>query len=262
MKKVALITGGTSGIGAAFARFLAAEKFDLVLVARDEARLQSAASELQSNFGVHVETIVADLSTDIGVTAVEDRIANDDAPIDMLINNAGFGISGKFIDSPIADHVKVLRVNGEAVLRLTHVAMRVMLGRGSGDIVNVGSVAAFTPGLRPSSTYAASKAFVVALSEGLAPVLEGTGVHMSALCPGFVKTEFHTRAGIKASERPGFLWLAPDMVAAAALRDHRAGRVISVPGAAYKVIVFGVKLVPSSLVRLIARFIGRHSHKQ
>lgn len=256
----ALITGASSGIGVAFAEVFAAEGYDLFLVARNKERLDAVAQDLKIRFDVNTRVVVADLVTDEGIAIVEDLLASSNPAIDFLVNNAGFGHKGVFHETSVEEHVDVLRVNALAVLRLTHAAMKAMLPRKEGNIINVASVAAFTPGVRPSSTYAASKAFVAALTEGLAPSALGTGVHLSAVCPGWTRSEFHSRAGIGMSKLPGFMWLSPTEVAECAVRDHRAGKVLTVPGVVYKIILGMSRAAPRPLVRTFSRIAGRLSH--
>ena len=254
----ALVTGGTSGIGAAFARQLAAEGHDLVLVARDVDRLEATAAALRSAHGVAVEVLPADLAVESDTTAVRTRLSDvDRRPIDMLVNSAGIGLPGRFWETPLADQERMFHLNCTAVLRLSHAALRAMVPRGHGDTVVVSSVSGFAPTVRGS--YGASKAWATAFAESLSGQLAGTGVHASAVAPGFVRTEFHGRAGLDMSRVPGFLWLDPAEVAATALRDHRAGKVLSVPGAQYKAIVAASRLVPPSLNRRVTDLFRRRA---
>lgn len=258
MTSCALITGATSGIGAAFARRLAAGGADLVLVARDEQRLATTKAELLGRYDVSVETISADLATREGLDATMARLHDLDKPVDLLVNNAGFGLKGTFTGVEAADHRKMIDVNISAVVELSHAALRTMEQIGRGGILNVASVAAFAPGFRPSATYAATKAFVIAFTEGLAASLRAPAVHVMALCPGFVRSEFHQRAGISMSSLPSWLWLEPDAVAAAALEDFRRNKVISVPGAQYKVLAAFMKHLPRAVIRRGSRHFGKH----
>ena len=249
MPSTALVTGSTVGIGAAFARALAAEGSDLVLVARDAARLESIAAELRDRYRVAVEVLPADLTDREASRAVEARLADADRPVDVLINNAGMGLKGRFWETELADQERMLALNCTAVLRLTHAALRVMVPRGAGDVLIVSSTAGFAPGSR--GAYAATKAWATAFAEAISGQVAPYGVRLSVLAPGFVHTEFHQRAGLDMSRLPAALWLQPDRVVADALRDHRAGKVVSVPGVQYKVIVAASRLVPPTLTRRV-----------
>jgi hypothetical protein len=245
------VTGATAGIGAAFARRLAAEGWHLVLVARDAERLRSIAAELADARGVTVATLAADLTTTAGCAAVEQRLLDRAEPIDLLINNAGISINGSFLRTDPADEERMLDLNVRAVLRLTHAALPGMVDRGQGGIINVSSVSGFAA-VMPGSTYPASKAWVTNFSESLALAVRGSGVRVLALCPGYTRTEFHERAGINMSRTPEWMWLSADEVAGAALRDLRRGRLVSVPGWRYKAAVFGMRHAPTSLLRRVA----------
>ncbi|WP_371500846.1 SDR family oxidoreductase [Kitasatospora sp. NBC_00374] len=237
----ALITGATAGIGAAFARRLAKDGRDLVLVARDAGRLAATAEELAKKYGVQVETLRADLATDEGIGAVEDRLRDGERPVDILINNAGFGNRGAYLTVPLQQELDMLKVHVEAILRTTGAALPGMRERGRGGIVNVASVAAFLP----RGTYGASKAWVVSFTQGVARDLGGSGVRLQALCPGFTRTEFHQRAGMGTSNVPAWGWLSADRVVDESLRDLARGRSVSVPGKRYKAIVALARLLPS-----------------
>ncbi|MEU4094691.1 SDR family oxidoreductase [Streptomyces sp. NPDC026673] len=248
-----LITGATAGIGAAFARRLANDGHALVLVARDEQRLEECAAELRRAYAVTVEVLPADLSTDKGIEAVEARLRDRERPVGVLVNNAGFGNRGAFGDVPMADELTMLKVHCEAVLRLTGAATGAMRERGRGFVINVASVAAFVP----RGTYGASKAWVVSFTQGLARELAGTGVRLLALCPGFVRTEFHERAGMDTGNIPGWAWLDADKVVAAAVRDLARGRSLSVPDPRYKAAVAAAKLAPSGAFGRVSTKAGR-----
>jgi uncharacterized protein len=251
-RPVALITGPTSGIGAGFARRYAVDGYDLVLVARDADRLQRLAAELHDEAGAEVEVLVADLAVEADRAKIADRLA---AGVRVLVNNAGFGTSGEFWNSDMALLQSQLDVNVTAVMQLTHAALPPMLAAHEGTVINVASVAGLLPGR--GSTYSASKAWVIAFSEGLANGLAGTGVGVHALCPGFVHTEFHERAGIEMSGTPSFLWLEVDDVVRECMADVAKGKVVIVPGLQYKALTTGGRIVPRNLVRAMSKVVGR-----
>ncbi|KRE60442.1 SDR family oxidoreductase [Nostocoides sp. Soil756] len=241
----ALVTGASAGIGRAFALRLAREGSDLVLVARDRARLERMAAELRAQHGVQVEVLVADLSDRPQTEEVCRRLADPERPVDLLVNNAGFGLRRSFLDNDLREEETGLDVMVRAVLLTSHAAGRAMRERGRGAILNVSSVASFIA----NGTYSAEKAFVTVFSEGLASELAGTGVTVTAVCPGFTRTEFHDRARMRISALPEALWLDADVVVAQALADVAAGRVLSVPGVQWKVVTALVRAAPRPLVR-------------
>lgn len=246
----ALITGATAGIGAAFARRLARDGLDLVLVARNAEKLTQTAERLQQDYGVTVEVLQADLADDEGISRVEERLRQG---VDLLVNNAGFGNQGTFLNVPVEDELRMLKVHCEAVLRLTYAALPGMRERRKGGVVNVASVAAFFS----RGTYSASKAWVVSFSQGVAQDIKDPNVKVMALCPGFVHTEFHERAGMDVSGIPEALWLNADDVVATALSDLGKGVQICVPGARYKAIVGLGKFVPRNLAGKLSSRTGR-----
>lgn len=250
--RTALVTGATAGIGAAFVRRLARDGYDLVTVARDAARLDRAAAEIRTAYGIAVEVLAADLATEAGREAVADRVADDARPVDLLINNAGLSLNTPFLRSTVALETQLLSVNVHAVMRLTLAAVPAMVARGHGSVINVSSVAGFGAAM-PGSTYPASKAWVTNFSQSVGLSVGTFGVRVMALCPGYVRTEFHQRAGIDMSKTPEWLWLDADEVANDAMRDLRRGKMVSVPGWKYKVAVFGLRHLPRSLLTRVAR---------
>ncbi|AKH84342.1 short-chain dehydrogenase [Streptomyces sp. CNQ-509] len=251
----ALITGSTAGLGAAFARRLAASGYDLVLVARTAERLHAQAAELHERYGVETSVLPADLAAEEGIAAVEKRLGEAGAgqPVDLLVNNAGFGLKGRFLQVTLADELTMLKVHCEAVLRLTTAAAAAMRERSRGAVVNVASVAAFVP----RGTYGASKSWVVQFTQGVARDLAGSGVRLMVLCPGFIRTEFHERAGMGTDDIPGWMWLDADKVAAEGLRDLRRGRTVSIPDPRYKALMGAAKLVPRGLLGRVSTGAGR-----
>ncbi|NGN67250.1 SDR family oxidoreductase [Streptomyces sp. A7024] len=249
----ALITGSTAGIGAAFARRLAADGYDLVLVARDSERLRKQARELTDRHRIEAEVLSADLAEDAGIASVEARLASTDRPVGLLVNNAGFGNKGRYLEVPMADELRMLKVHCEAVLRLTSAAVPGMRDRGRGGVINVASVAAFVP----RGTYGASKAWVVQFTQGIAKDLTGTGVRPMALCPGFVRTEFHSRAGMGTDNIPSWMWLDADRVVDAGLADLAKGKTLSVPDPRYKALLGASKLVPRGMLGKVSSTTGR-----
>lgn len=243
----ALVTGATAGIGAAFARALAARGYDLVLVARDEARLRAMS------LPTSVEVLAADLADDEGCALVEKRCSEG---VDLLVNNAGVGTRGAFDSVAIEHEEQLLRVNVRAVMRLTHAALPPMVARGSGAVVNVSSVAGFAPGAR-GATYSASKAWVTNFSESLHLQYADRGVTVLALCPGFTRTEFHDRAEMDVTGIPERLWLDADRVVADCLADLDRGKSLSVPGLQYKAVVAASRVIPPRLRTGITRVVRK-----
>jgi short-subunit dehydrogenase len=246
----ALVTGATSGIGYAFARHLAAAGYALVLVARDGARLDERRAALLGMGAPAVETIAADLTVADERDRVTARLAAETDPIDLLVNNAGGTLGVEFLQADPADLQRQVELNSVAVMLLMHAVLPGMIGRGHGGIINVASTAGLVPGR--GSTYGATKAFVVSLSEAMAMAVRGTGVRVQALCPGFIRTEFHERAHIDMSGTPAWAYVDIDLLVRTSLEDLRRNRVLSIPGPLYKGIYVLTRLLPRPLVRAVA----------
>ena len=241
----ALVTGATSGIGESFTRLLASHKYNIVLVARDLPRLQERAQGLEEKFGAKTHVIQADLATDEGCLKVENYILENQ--IDVLINNAGFGTSKAFTMSTLEIEQQLLDVLVRTPMRLMHVALPLMKQRNKGVIINVSSVAGYITG----GTYSASKSYLTVLSESLHTELAATGVKISALCPGFTRTEFHQRGKMSMKGLPEFLWLDADRLVEQSWSDALKGKAVSVPGWQYKLLIFIVQTVPRSVIRKV-----------
>ena len=251
---VALITGPTSGIGRGFAEEFARRGFDVVLVSRDGARLEALAADLAARHGVGCEVLVADLAVRADVDRVAERLAAADRPISALVNNAGFGLASSFLDTGVEDEQRLLDVLVVAVMRLTHAALPGMIDRRQGMVINVSSIAGWITG----GTYSAAKSWVTVFSESLAQQLEGTGVRMTAACPGFVRTEFHQRAEIEMTALPDFMWLDAPAVVDQAFRDLAVSRPVSVTGLQYKAISGVLRNTPRAVSRFATSLRGRN----
>lgn len=249
-RPTALVTGASSGLGECFARQLAAAGHDLVLVARNRAALERLALELDAAHGTVSEVLPADLGDRAQLQAVADRVT-EGGPVDMLVNNAGFGFYGPVTSHRPEQETGMVDVDVAAVVALTHAALSVMVPRGSGNILNVASVAAFaaTPG---SATYSAAKAFVLMFSEAVHDEVAPSGVHVTVLCPGFTRTRFQANAGIEAKGLPGFVWSEADAVVRAGLDALGRNQAVCVPGAVNKVAALSPRFATRPLTRRIA----------
>jgi short-subunit dehydrogenase len=250
MTSTALITGATSGLGAEFARQLAAAGHNLVLVARDAARLDQRANELAAAYPVQVEVLAADLLTDEGTVLVMARLQTDNNPVTVLVNNAGFGLPGWFTDNTLDAERDHLRILVQAPMELAHTAIQAFARRRGGRVINVASTAGFA--LR--GTYSAAKAWVINFSRWANQHYGPVGVQVTAVCPGFVHTEFHTRMSADTSGIKDWMWLTPERVVREGLRDAFAGKAVSIPTKRYKALTILSRALPSGLaVRLAAR---------
>jgi hypothetical protein len=255
-QSTALITGASSGIGAAFACRLAADGHGLVVVARDADRLQQLADQLSAQHGTIVEVIAADLADPVQLARVEARLSDPERPVDLLVNNAGFTLGRRFLRTTIDEQERLLDVLVRAVQRLTRAALPGMVDRGRGAVVNVSSVASYVP----QSTYGAAKAWVRSFSQALAVEMRGTGVRVMAVLPGFTRTEFQQRAGIR-TRGPRMLWLSADRVVDDALRDLKRGRILSIPSKRYRVLATLSRMSPRWIVTALTRWFSDRARK-
>ena len=251
--RTALVTGASAGMGRAFAELLAGHGVDrLVLVARRLDRLQWLASELGAAHSTEVEVLTADLAAASDRLRVEQRLASAEEPVDLLVNNAGLGTWGPFSDLPLDGEEREIEVNVTALVRLSGAVLPGMVDRGRGAVLNVSSMASYQPS-PTSATYAATKAFVTSFSESVHEELRGSGVTVTAVLPGFTRTEFHEAAGMtdKVSAVPGFAWLSAEAVAADALAAAASGRALCIPGIAYKLVAGVTTPLPRTAKRWI-----------
>jgi short-subunit dehydrogenase len=254
----ALVTGASAGIGREFAVQLAARGTDLVLVARDAARLDTLAGELRVRTGIAVDCLAADLLDPAQLESVAARLGATDDPVDLLVNNAGMGTFGHFADLDAQRELDEVRLNVVALVRLTHAALAAMEARGGGAVVNVSSIAGYQPA-PDSATYGASKAFVTNFTHAVHEEARRKGVHVMALCPGYTHTEFHERAGLGVSHLPEVLWQSADAVVRIALRDLDRRRSVSIPGALNKTAASLATVSPPSVSRRVAGLVIRRT---
>jgi short-subunit dehydrogenase len=255
----AWVTGASAGIGAAFARRLARDHFDLALVARSRERLTALAAELEDGAEIQCDVVPADLTVGSELQKVAALIAADTG-LELLVNNAGFGTAGRFAELDADREEAEIRLNVIALTHLTRAALPGLLAHGRGAVINVSSMAAFQPGPL-NATYGATKAFVNSFTEALHEELRGTGVRVQALCPGFTRTEFQDRAGIDVSGLPGFAWMTPEAVADASLAALARGDLICVPGFGNRLVASASSAMPRAIVRRVVgvasrRFLG------
>lgn len=245
----ALVTGASTGLGAAFATALARRHYDVILVARHQARLEALATTLQQQHGITATVLVADLTDHEALRRVERHIRQDEA-LTLLVNNAGFGTIGPFATRDLDQEEAEIRLNVVALVRLTHAALPGMMARDHGAILNVSSISALLPGPY-HATYGATKAYINSFTEALHEELRGTGVRVQTLCPGFTHTEFQQRAGVNTSHIPRFAWMTAEAVAEIALDALPRGRVVCVPGRLNRLVAFLLGVVPRTVVRRI-----------
>lgn len=261
VRRLALVTGASAGIGAAFARIYASHGYDVALTARRGDRLEALAAEIRMRFGVEALVIAADLADAGASDAILAELAAHGRVVDALINNAGYGLPGVYAETQWPDQRAMLQVMLMAVCELTQKVLPGMIERRFGRIVNVASLAGLVPGSAGHTLYAATKSFLVKFSQSLHLENQSTGVHVSALCPGFTFSEFHDVNGTRdlaKQSTPAWLWMGPDEVAATGYEAAEANRPVCVPGAPNKAIAALAKLLPDDwALALMASQSGR-----
>jgi short-subunit dehydrogenase len=253
--RTVLVTGASAGLGMAFARILAQHGFNLVITARRAERLEILARELESQNGVTVRILPADLARADAARQLADALEQEQIAIDMLINNAGFGIAGRYRDIPWERHREFIQVMVTAPCELARHLLPGMTQRGYGRIVNVASVAGLIPGAAGSTLYGASKAFLISFTQALHSEQRGTGVYVSALCPGYTHTEFHDVSGTRErmNRLPKFLWLDATRVVEEGYTAVMRNQPICIPGLQYKAIVGVARMLPMGVAhRLVS----------
>ncbi|UUL76543.1 SDR family NAD(P)-dependent oxidoreductase [Pseudarthrobacter sp. Fe7] len=248
-RTTALVTGASAGLGHEFAKRLAAQGHDLVLVARNAARLAETAEDFRRRYGITAEVLPADLTQDDDVAAVVERLGDAGRPVGILVNNAGIGLLHNFEDNHAAEERTHLKLHAETSMVLTHAALKGMLERGEGRIINVASVAAFLP----RGTYSAAKAWLVSFSRWANLAYRKRGIKVTAVCPGFTHTEFHDRMGMDKSVAPSWTWLRAERVVSEGLADNERGKAVSIPSKRYKVVAAVAKVAPARLMAGPAR---------
>ncbi len=256
-RRLAIVTGASAGIGAAYAERLARDAYDLVLVARRRDRLVELAERLARTHGRSVDVLAADLGSAQGVRAVEARIAAEPA-LELLVNNAGFGTTGLFAELDRDAEEEEVRLNVLALVRLTHAAVAAFKARGHGSVINVSSLAGFQPAPF-NATYAATKAFVNSFTQAVSEELRGSGVRLQLLCPGFTRTEFQEVAGFATDTIPDFAWMSAEAVVDASLEALRKGDLVVIPGGGNKMMGAVFRAMPSSLARRVGAAMLRRS---
>lgn len=258
--RTVLITGGSSGIGFELARLFARDRYEIILVAKDADRLAEAQSTLQNEFQVAVQIIALDLSTPSAATALFDRVRRLDRSVDVLVNNAGFGVYGFFSETDLRAEVDMIAVNVTLLTELTKLFLPAMLRRGQGRILNVASTAAFQPGPL-MAVYYASKAYVLSFSCALANETQGTGVTVTTLCPGPTRTRFQIRAELTETRLFNGVVMSAESVAACGYRGLQRGTLVVVPGLWNKLLALGSRISPRRFVVKVARRLQENRRK-
>jgi short-subunit dehydrogenase len=261
---IALVTGASSGIGEAFAEVFAAEGFDLVITARREARLRAVQSRLTEKYGARVDVMVEDLEDPTAAARICADLEARGLNIDVLVNNAGYGVPGGYLASGWDVHERILQIMVIAVAELTHRLLPGMIERRHGRIVNVASLAGLVPAPAGHTLYAASKAFVIKFSESLSHEVRRHGVFVTAVCPGFTFSEFHDVTGTRAQMKklPGFMWSSSADVARQGYDAVMVGKSVVVPGRINAAIATLVRILPQWLVIGVGRRMGRQYRRE
>lgn len=261
MKEYALITGASGGIGLELAREIAADGWNLILVARDSKKLEKAKKSLTKEFGVKVETLSADLSKPGSASQLYKNLKKSKHTVSLLVNNAGFGLNGRFHESDLKKELDMIRLNVESLVELTHLFSQEMVKKGQGKILNVASTAGFQPGPQMANYYA-TKAYVLSFSEAISEELKPSGVTVSCLCPGPTSTEFFKRANMEKAnlaKSGSLLVMDASSVAKIAYKGLQKGKAVIIPGVSNKIMAQSVRISPRFLVRKIAGLLNSKS---
>lgn len=256
-RPTAFITGASSGIGAAFARRLAREGYDLVLHGRREHLLAPLCGDLEARHGIQARYVLAELSSREGIERVRGELLRA-GDLALLVNNAGGGSRHLFHEENLADQEGMVTTHVIAALHLCHAAIPMMKRRGGGAIINVSSIASFIPGRR-SATYCAAKSFLTTFSEALHLEIGGDGIRVQVLCPGFTTTDFHSRVGVAIRPELRRIFMTPEAVVDRSMKDLERGKVVSVPGWTYRAIRLGARVLPRRLYYVLARGVSERS---
>lgn len=254
-RQLALVTGASAGIGEALARELAKRGNNLILVARTESTLERLATDLKSKYSTECDVLPADLTRPGDVEIVASEIQK--RSVSTLVNNAGYGTYGSFYELPLDEELGSIQLNISALVALSHAALELFVPRRAGNLLNVASTASFQPGPR-NATYSATKSFVRSFTEAIHEEVLKSTVHVTALCPGFTRTDFQKRAGMEASNVPGFMWASPEPVAAQGIDALERNDAVCIPGFVNKASSIGARLVPLSVSRKMAGQVLRH----
>ncbi|MBN1580062.1 MAG: SDR family oxidoreductase [Anaerolineae bacterium] len=257
--RTALVTGASGGIGRELSKLFAADGYDVVLIARSESRLQTFATDLSKAYGVKAVTLSYDLGDPAAADAIWSDMKQQEITVDVLVNNAGFGLLGDFAETDWQEEQSMLNLNVVTLTVLTKRFLPGMVSRGWGRVLNVGSTASFQP-VPSMAIYGATKAYVLSFSEALAQEVKGTGVSVTALCPGVTRTGFQARARVGGSRLVGMGIMSAERVARVGYRALMRGRAVIVPGLLNQVMAFSVRLMPRALIRWAGQWMMAGGH--